>query len=78
MDIHVYNAINRYSPIMGSSDEYIEMILTCKGDYYDPTFHSNLDNFSTQLQELITKGLLSYQVIIVISSQQLNSISSFD
>ena len=37
-------------------DGYIEMILTCKGDYYDPDFHSSLNDFSLKLKHLIAKG----------------------
>ena len=42
--------------IMGPQEEYIEMVLTCEGDYYDPNFHVHLEDFSKRLQNLIVTG----------------------
>ncbi|CAH1774849.1 unnamed protein product [Owenia fusiformis] len=40
--------------IMGPHDEeYVEAQLTCKGDFYDPEFHSQLLSLSNRLQQLI-------------------------
>lgn len=41
---------------MGPQEDYIETILTCKGDYYDPEFHVHLENFSQKLEQLIVDG----------------------
>lgn len=41
---------------MGPQEDYIETVLTCEGDFYDPEFHQQLDRFSKRLQELITSG----------------------
>ena len=40
---------------MGPQEQdYIETVLTCEGDYYDPEFHTQLEDFSSRLQDLIT------------------------
>jgi len=41
---------------MGPQEDYIEMVLTCEGDFYDPNFHVHLEDFSNRLQDLITGG----------------------
>ena len=41
---------------MGPQEDYIETVLTCEGDFYDPEFHEQLHDFSRRLQELITSG----------------------
>ena len=46
----------RAVPRMGPQEDYIETVLTCEGDFYDPEFHQQLHNFSKRLQELITSG----------------------
>ena len=39
-------------------EDYIETVLTCEGDFYDPEFHTQLQSFSDRLQNLITtKGM---------------------
>ena len=35
-------------------EDYIETVLTCEGDFYDPEFHTQLQDFSNRLQNLIT------------------------
>ena len=35
-------------------EDYIETVLTCEGDFYDPEFHTQLQDFSNRLQDLIT------------------------
>lgn len=37
-------------------DDYIETVLTCKGDYYDPEFPRQLERFSESLRQLIQTG----------------------
>lgn len=44
-------------PIMGPQEEYIETVVTCEGDYYDPEFHTHLQNLSKRLQSLLTEGV---------------------
>ena len=41
---------------MGPQEDYIEMVLTCEGDFYDPNFHVHLEDFSNRLQDLIAGG----------------------
>ncbi|KAK2154522.1 hypothetical protein LSH36_266g01008 [Paralvinella palmiformis] len=41
---------------MGPQEEYIETVVTCEGDYYDPEFHTHLQNLSKRLQSLLTEG----------------------
>ena len=55
---------------MGPLDEdYIETVLTCEGDFYDPEFHTQLQDFSNRLQNLITtKG----KFVTLIKSWYLN------
>lgn len=38
------------------SEDYIEAVLTCEGDYYDPDFHIQLQNFNRKLEDLIVQG----------------------
>lgn len=40
------------------SEDYIETVLTCEGNFYDPNFHIQLENFSKKLEDLIVKGML--------------------
>ncbi|XP_074643659.1 uncharacterized protein LOC141900589 isoform X2 [Tubulanus polymorphus] len=40
---------------MGPPDDYIETVLTCEGDYYDPDFPSRLEAFKQNLQGLLLK-----------------------
>ena len=44
---------------MGTTEDYIETVLTCEGDFYDPEFHSQLEEFSQRLQHLISPGSIS-------------------
>lgn len=41
---------------MGVEEDYIETVLTCEGDFYDPEFHTHLEAFSKELQQLIADG----------------------
>ena len=45
-------------PTMGPQEDYIETVLTCEGDYYDPDFHNQLQDFSQRLQDLLVTGQL--------------------
>ena len=42
---------------MGPQLEYLETILTCKGNFYAPDFSSHLDDLKCRLQELVFSGL---------------------
>ena len=42
---------------MGSEEDYIEAVLTCEGDFYDPEFHTQLEDFSRQLKQLLAEGM---------------------
>ncbi len=46
---------------MGPQEDYIETVVTCEGDFYDPEFHDRLQDFSNRLQDLIATGKISHQ-----------------
>lgn len=37
-------------------EDYIETVVTCEGDFYDPKFHTQLLDLKTRLQDLIVTG----------------------
>lgn len=37
-------------------DDYAEIVLTCEGDFYDPSFHIRLDDFRQRFETLIISG----------------------
>jgi hypothetical protein len=41
---------------MGMPDDYAEIVLTCEGDFYDPSFHIQLVKFKDQFEQLISSG----------------------
>jgi hypothetical protein len=41
---------------MGPQEDYIETVLTCEGDYYDPEFPGQLEKFSERLRHLLLDG----------------------
>lgn len=38
------------------AEDYIQTVLTCEGDFYDPQFHEQLQTFSTELERLLIEG----------------------
>ena len=38
------------------AEDYIQTVLTCEGDFYDPLFHERLEDFSSKLEQLILEG----------------------
>ena len=42
---------------MGPQEDYIETVVTCEGDFYDPEFHAQLLDLKQRLQDLIVTGL---------------------
>ena len=39
------------------AEDYIQTVLTCEGDFYDPEFHEHLRDFSDKLESLLAEGL---------------------
>ena len=49
--------VYRAGPNMGpQAEDYIETVLTCEGDFYDPEFHDQLVAFSEKLGEILLEG----------------------
>jgi hypothetical protein len=38
-------------------EDYIETVVTCEGDFYDPEFEVQLLDLKRKLQELISSGM---------------------
>ena len=49
---------------MGPQEDYIETVVTCEGDFYDPEFHAQLLDLKQRLQDLIVTGLCYFQFCI--------------
>lgn len=41
---------------MGPQIEFLETIITCKGNYYSPDFISQFNSFKFRLQKLVVPG----------------------
>ena len=44
---------------MGSQTEFLETVITCKGNYYSPDFLTQFNNFKFRLQKLVVSGMIS-------------------
>ena len=53
---------------MGPQEDYIETVLTCEGDYYDPEFHKGLVDFSQKLESLINAGMCLYLITLTLNT----------
>ena len=49
---------------MGPQLQYLETVLTCKGNFYAPDFKTHLDDFKCRLQQLIAKGYRLFKFIL--------------
>ena len=41
---------------MGPQGQYVDTVLTCQGNFFDPEFHHHLREFRAKLQELIVES----------------------